>query len=150
MRAKKLKRPRYSASPSANWAIKVCEPDQANCSAAPLTTCSSSKGQNQGSSGKTGAKAIAVQTKNKATRTGGQPVHKHADMDRQEHCPQRRRADKHPNLACAHAEREAIKRDQKVVEFGVAHRERPGDIERDRETGLEAGHEKRLTRPASG
>jgi hypothetical protein len=30
---KKLNRPRYSASPSANWAIKVCEPDQANCSA---------------------------------------------------------------------------------------------------------------------
>ena len=42
-----------------NWAIKVCEPDQANCSAPPLTTCSSSKGQNHGSSGKTGAKAIA-------------------------------------------------------------------------------------------
>src|SRR5215831_9319470 len=38
MRAKKLKRPRYSASPSANWAIKVCEPDQANCSALPLMT----------------------------------------------------------------------------------------------------------------
>ena len=34
IRAKKLNRPRYSASPSANWAIKVCEPDQPNCSAA--------------------------------------------------------------------------------------------------------------------
>jgi hypothetical protein len=68
MRAKKLNRPRYSASPSANWAIKVCEPDQANCSAAPLTIGSSSNGQNQGSSGKTGAMAIAVQTKNKVTR----------------------------------------------------------------------------------
>src|SRR5580693_7832708 len=97
MRAKKLNRPRYSASPSANWAIKVCEPDQANCSAPPLITCSSSKGQNHGSSGKTGAKA----------------------------------------------EREAIKRDQKVVELGVAHRERPGDIERGRKSGLEAGHEKK-------
>jgi hypothetical protein len=63
-------------------------------------------------------------------------------MDRQKHCQQRTRANKHPNLACAHAEREAIKRDQKVVELGVAHRERPGDIERGRELGLEAGHEK--------
>ena len=67
-RAKKLKRPRYSASPSASWAIKVCEPDQANCSAPPLTTCSSSNGQNHGTSGKTGAKAIAVHTKNNVTR----------------------------------------------------------------------------------
>jgi len=33
-----------------------------------LTTCSRSKGQNQGTSGKTGAKAIAVQTKNNVTR----------------------------------------------------------------------------------
>src|ERR1700730_7975612 len=68
MRAKKLKRPRYSASSSANWEIKVCEPAQANCSAPPLTICSSSNGQNHGSSGKTGAKAIAVQTKNKVPR----------------------------------------------------------------------------------
>src|SRR6202035_2829063 len=43
-----------------------------------------------------------------------------------------------------HAEREAIKRDQKVVELGVAHRERPGDIERGRKSGLEAGHEKKI------
>jgi hypothetical protein len=34
--------------------VKVCEPDQANYSAPPLTTCSSSKGLNHGSSGKAG------------------------------------------------------------------------------------------------
>ena len=33
-----------------------------------VAICSSSNGQNHGSSGKTGAKAIAVQTKNKVTR----------------------------------------------------------------------------------
>src|SRR3984893_18509208 len=83
MRAKKLKRPRYSASPSDNWAIKVCDPDQANCGAPPLTICSSSNGQNHGTSGKTGAKAIAVQTKNNVTRRVPRRSHQAADMDRQ-------------------------------------------------------------------
>src|SRR5205823_1304624 len=68
MRAKKLNRPIYSASPSASWAIKVCKPDQANCSAAPLSTCTSSNAQNHGTSGKIGANAIAVHTKNRVTR----------------------------------------------------------------------------------
>src|SRR6516225_6170590 len=150
MRAKKLNLPRYSASPSANWAIKVCRPDQANCSAPPLTTCSSSKGQNHGSSGKTGANAIAVQTKNKATRrVPSRSMSAPTWIDRNT-ASNERAPTKHPNLACAHAEREAIERNQKVVELGVAHRERPGDIERGRESGLEADHEKRLTRPASG
>ena len=68
MREKKLNRPRYSASPWVNCAIKVCDPDQAKDSAPPLMICSSSKGQNHGNSGNTGAKAMAVQTKNNVTR----------------------------------------------------------------------------------
>jgi hypothetical protein len=67
-RAKKLNRPIYSASPSASCAIKVCEPDQAKFNAAPLTICNSSNDQSHGSSGKSGANAMAVQTKNNVTR----------------------------------------------------------------------------------
>src|SRR5260370_934138 len=52
-RAKKMKRPRCSASPSVSWAISVCEPDQPNDSAAPLTLCSSSNGQKRSTSGTT-------------------------------------------------------------------------------------------------
>src|SRR6516164_11261220 len=71
-------------------------------------------------------------------------------MDRKEHRQQRTRADEHSDLAGTHAERQAIEGDQEVVELGVAHRERPGDVERGRESGLDSGHRKRLTRPASG
>ncbi len=59
--------PIYPASPPASWAIRVCAPDQAKETAAPLTSCSSSKAQNPGTSGNSGAKAIPVQTKNKVT-----------------------------------------------------------------------------------
>jgi hypothetical protein len=68
MRAKKLNRPINSASPSASWAIRVCEPDQAKDSAAPFSTCTSSNAQNQGTSGKIGASTIAAQTKKRVTR----------------------------------------------------------------------------------
>src|SRR3984893_3506192 len=68
MRAKKLNRSIYSASPSDSWAIRVWEPDQANCNAPPLTVCNNSSGQNQGITGKSGAEAIATQIKNKVTR----------------------------------------------------------------------------------
>ena len=68
IRAKKLKRPIYPASPSANCAIKVCDPDQAKDRAPPLTICSSNSGQNHGTSGKTGARQIPVHTKNSVTR----------------------------------------------------------------------------------
>ncbi len=67
-RAKKLNRPMYLASPSASWAISVWAPDQANDTAAPLTSCSASNVQNPGISGKSGANAIPIQTKNKVTR----------------------------------------------------------------------------------
>src|SRR5215469_8624746 len=66
-RAKKLNLPIYPASPSASWAIKVCAPDQAKETAAPLTSCNSSKVQNPGISGNNEAKTIPVQTKNKVT-----------------------------------------------------------------------------------
>src|SRR5205085_3407665 len=68
IRAKKLKRPIYPASPSASCAIRVCEPDQAKDKAPPLTICNKSRGQNHGTSGKTGAKQIPVHTKNSVTR----------------------------------------------------------------------------------
>ena len=67
-RAKKLNRPMYSASPSASCAISVCDPDQAKDNAPPLMICNSSNGQNHVNNGKTGARAIAVHTKNKVTR----------------------------------------------------------------------------------
>src|SRR4029077_1586945 len=66
-RAKKLKRPICSASPSVSCAISVCDPDQPNDSAPPFTICSSINGQNDGTSGKTGESAIAVHTKNSVT-----------------------------------------------------------------------------------
>ena len=66
-RAKKVNRPRYRASPPVSWAIRVCAPDQANDTAAPLISCSSNKGQNHGTNGKSGRKTIPVQTKNSVT-----------------------------------------------------------------------------------
>ena len=66
-RAKKVNRPRERASPSANCAISVCAPDQANDTAAPFTSCSNNRPQNQGTSGKSGANTMLVQTKNSVT-----------------------------------------------------------------------------------
>ena len=66
-RAKKVNRPRFRASPSASWAMRVCAPDQAKETAAPLISCSSNKGQNHGTNGNSGAKAIPDQTKNNVT-----------------------------------------------------------------------------------
>jgi hypothetical protein len=68
IRAKKLKRPIDPASPSASCAIRVCDPDHAKDSAPPLTICSSRSGQNHGTSGKTGARQMPIQTKNSVTR----------------------------------------------------------------------------------
>ena len=67
-RAKKLNRPICSVSPSVSCAISVCDPDQPNDSAPPLTICNSISGQNDGTSGNTGASTIAAQTKNSVTR----------------------------------------------------------------------------------
>ena len=47
--------------------MRVCAPDQAKETAAPLISCSSSKVQNPGTSGNSGANAIPVQTKTKVT-----------------------------------------------------------------------------------
>jgi hypothetical protein len=52
-----------------------------------------------------------------------------ADMDRQEHRQQRTSAEERADRTRIHAERKAIKWDQEVVKLGVAHRERPGDVE---------------------
>lgn len=68
IRVKKLNRPRYSASPSASWAMSVCDPDQANDSAPPLMICTKRSGQNHGISGNTGASVIAIPMQTSVTR----------------------------------------------------------------------------------
>src|SRR5579862_2349655 len=53
-------------------------------------------------------------------------------MDRQQHREQRPRADQQPDLARIHPERQAVKRDEKIVEVAVAHAEHPDEIDRRR------------------
>jgi hypothetical protein len=71
---------------------------------------------------------------------GAEAVHQHADMDRQKHRKQRAPADQHADLTGAHAEGEGIERYQENIEFGVAHREQPGDVDRGRRAGWARGH----------
>jgi len=66
-RAKKLNRPIYLASPSASWAIRVCAPDQAKDTAAPLISCSSKSAQKFAASGNSGARTMPLQTKTSVT-----------------------------------------------------------------------------------
>src|SRR3984893_2030778 len=140
-RAKKLNFPIYPASPSASWAISVCAPDQAKETAAPLTSCSTNKAQNPGTSGNSGAKAIPAQTKNKVTRrVPKRSIRTPMWIDRNKATIERAPTTKRPSGGRGPPRSAIKKRDEESIEIDIPHAKRPGDIKRRKGSGAGSIH----------